>query len=60
MDLGPHASFIWASYGAFIAIVGSLIGWILYDARRQANALTDAERRGLRRRSAETKPGPTA
>lgn len=53
MDLGPHAAFIWASYGAVALIVGALIGWTLFDARRQANALADAERRGLKRRSAE-------
>jgi heme exporter protein D len=53
MDLGPHAAFIWSSYGAFILIVGALIGWILFDARRQANALADADRRGLKRRSAD-------
>lgn len=52
MDLGPHAAFIWASYGAFVAIVGLLICWTLFDGRRQANALADAERRGLKRRSA--------
>jgi heme exporter protein D len=52
MDLGPHAAFIWASYGAFVVIIGLLIGWTLYDGRRQANALADADRRGLRRRSA--------
>ena len=52
MDLGPHAAFIWASYGAVIAIVGLLIGWTLLDGRRQARALEDADRRGLRRRSA--------
>lgn len=51
MDLGPHAAFIWASYGAFVAIVGLLIGWTLFDGWRQANALADAERRGLKRRS---------
>ena len=51
MDLGPHAAFIWASYGAFIAIVGLLIGWTLFDGWRQASALADAERRGLKRRS---------
>jgi heme exporter protein D len=54
MDLGPHAAFIWASYGAFILIVGLLIGWTLFDGRRQANALADADRRGLKRRSAES------
>ncbi|WP_072396103.1 heme exporter protein CcmD [Hyphomicrobium sp. CS1GBMeth3] len=54
MDLGPHAAFIWASYGAFVVIVGLLIGWTLFDGRRQANALADADRRGLRRRSAQS------
>lgn len=54
MDLGPHAAFIWASYGAFVVIVGLLIGWTFFDAKRQADALADAERRGLRRRSSRT------
>lgn len=53
MDLGPHAAFIWASYGAFVLIVGALIVWTLLDFRRQTNALADADRRGLRRRSAD-------
>ena len=52
MDLGPHAAFILASYGAFIVIVALVIGWTIADGRRQARALADAERRGLRRRSA--------
>jgi heme exporter protein D len=52
MNLGPHAAFIWASYAAFIAIVGGLIAWTLFDGWRQAGALADAQRRGLRRRSA--------
>lgn len=53
MDLGPHAAFIWASYGAFVLIIGLLILWILLDGWRQGKALADAERRGLKRRSAE-------
>ncbi|HEX2840759.1 heme exporter protein CcmD [Hyphomicrobium sp.] len=53
MDLGPHAAFIWGSYGAFVVIVGLLIGWILFDGWRQASALAEADRRGLRRRSAK-------
>lgn len=53
MDLGPHAAFIWASYAAFIVIIGLLIVWTLFDGWRQANALADADRRGLRRRSRE-------
>ncbi|MCC7253337.1 heme exporter protein CcmD [Hyphomicrobium sp.] len=54
MNLGPHAAFIWASYGAFVVIIVLLIGWTLFDGRRQARALADADRRGLRRRSADT------
>lgn len=57
MDLGPHAAFIWASYAIFIVIVGLLIGWTLFDGWRQANALADADRRGLKRRSADDASG---
>ncbi len=53
MDLGPHAAFILASYAVFIVIVGLLIGWTLLDGWRQSNALADADRRGLKRRSAD-------
>ncbi|MGE0023697.1 MAG: heme exporter protein CcmD [Hyphomicrobium sp.] len=53
MDLGPHAAFIWASYAAFIVIVGLLIGWTLFDGWRQAQALAEADRQGLKRRSAD-------
>lgn len=52
MDLGPHAAFIWASYGAFVLIIGAIIGWTLFDGWRQTKALSDADRRGLKRRSA--------
>lgn len=52
MDLGPHAAFIWASYGAFVLILALLIGWTILDGRRQAQALADADRRGMKRRSA--------
>lgn len=58
MDLGPHATFIWASYAAFVAIVALLIGWVFLDGRRQSQALADAERRGLKRRSASTEGTP--
>lgn len=55
MDLGPHAAFIWASYAAFVLIIGLLIGWTLLDGRRQSNALADADRRGLKRRSVQSR-----
>lgn len=59
MDLGPHAAFIWASYGAFVFIIGSIIGWTLFDGARQAKALADADRRGLKRRSDKSSTGGT-
>jgi heme exporter protein D len=52
MDLGPHAGFILASYGAMIFIVGGLIAWFVFDGRRQNRALRDLEARGITRRSA--------
>ncbi len=51
-DLGPHAFFIWASYGAAALLLGGLIGWIRIDARQQVRLLGDLEARGIRRRSA--------
>lgn len=51
MDLGPHGSFIIASYAFVIAIVGGLIVWSMFDGRRQKQALADLEARGVRRRS---------
>lgn len=52
MDLGPHAAFIWASYAVVVAVVGSLIGWLFHDGRRNQQRLADLEARGVRRRSA--------
>ncbi len=51
MDLGPHAGFIWASYGAVIAVIAGLVGWLVFDGHRQRKALADLEARGVRRRS---------
>lgn len=51
MDLGPHASFIVASYALFIVILGGLLGWLMFDGSRQRRALADLEARGVRRRS---------
>lgn len=54
LDLGKHAAFIWASYGAVFTVVFALLTWLWFDARRQRAALADLERRGVRRRSAQT------
>lgn len=53
-DLGKHAAFIWASYGAVFSVVAGLLVWLWLDARRQRAALADLERRGVRRRSARS------
>ncbi len=52
MDLGPHAAFIIAAYGAAaIALVG-LILWVWLDYRAQSRALAALEAQGVTRRSA--------
>lgn len=51
MDLGPHAAFIWASYGAVFIVLGLLIAWLAVDGRRQRRLLDELEARGVRRRS---------
>jgi heme exporter protein D len=53
-DLGKHAAFIWASYGAVFSVVAGLLLWLWLDGRRQRAALADLERRGVRRRSAKS------
>lgn len=52
LDLGNHAGFIWAAYGASALVLAGLIVWIRLDAKRQAGLLADLERQGVRRRSA--------
>lgn len=51
MDLGPHASFIWASYGAVALVLVAVLTWLLWDGRRQRRMLAELEARGVRRRS---------
>jgi len=52
LDLGPHAAFIWSSYGIVALVLGGLIGWLAYDGRRQQRLLDAFEQRGITRRSA--------
>jgi heme exporter protein D len=51
MDLGPHAVYILACYGALAVVIGTLVLWLILDGRRQAKALADLEARGITRRS---------
>lgn len=51
MDLGPHAAYIWASYGLAALVVALLAGWLVVDGRRQHRMIADMEARGVKRRS---------
>ena len=51
MDLGPHASFIVAAYAVAIAVVLTLIAWVIIDYRAQRRLLAELERRGITRKS---------
>jgi heme exporter protein D len=51
MDMGPHAVFIWASYGVTGAVIAALILRAVADERRQRRALARLEAQGIRRRS---------
>lgn len=53
MDLGPHASFIWAAYAVTALVVAALFGWLFGDGQRQRAALKDLDARGVKRRSAQ-------
>ena len=50
MDLGPHAIFIWSSYGTVALVLGALILGLWLDGRRHARDLALLERQGLGRR----------
>ncbi|MGD9921625.1 MAG: heme exporter protein CcmD [Pseudorhodoplanes sp.] len=58
MDLGPHATFIIASYAATAFILAMLIGWIVAENRALKRRLADLESRGIKRRSDERKAAP--
>lgn len=58
MSLGPHAAFIWASYGAMAIVIAALVVWLVADGRRLERRLADLEARGVRRRSARAEDKP--
>lgn len=51
MDLGPHAQFVWAAYGAAIVVLAALLTWLGWQGARYQKQLADLEARGVRRRS---------
>jgi heme exporter protein CcmD len=56
IELGPYADYILWAYAGVSLLVGGLIAWVAYDARRVAAKLKSLEEGGIRRRSA----GPAA
>jgi heme exporter protein D len=56
MDLGPHAAFIWAAYGAATIVLAGLVAWLVLDGRRQQRLIEELEARGVRRRSERAPP----
>jgi heme exporter protein D len=51
MALGPYASFIISSYAGVFLVVAILIGWVMFDHRRQRARLRELEQAGVTRRS---------
>ncbi len=51
LDLGPHASFIWAAYGIVTVVIGAMIAWLVLDGREQERRLADFAARGVKRRA---------
>jgi heme exporter protein D len=49
MDLGPHAAFVWAAYGATAAVLAALAAWLVFDGRRQQRLIDELDARGVRR-----------
>lgn len=54
IDLGPHAAFIWLSYGAAAVVVAGLMLWVFGGEARKRAKLAELERRGIVRRSRDT------
>ncbi len=56
LNLGPHAGFIVAAYVATATVVAALVAWVIADHAVLRRTLADLERRGITRRSAESRP----
>jgi heme exporter protein D len=57
MDLGPHAAYIWASYGVVALVLAGLVAWLAADGRYQRRLLDELDARGVRRRSGSARQG---
>ncbi|WP_428644528.1 heme exporter protein CcmD [Roseibium sp.] len=49
MDFGPHAGFIFASYGLCLITVLGLIAWVKIDRVNQEKALKELAEQGISR-----------
>jgi heme exporter protein D len=56
VNLGPHAAFVWAAYGAVTLVLALVAAWLVLDGRRQQRLLDELEARGIRRRSERESP----
>jgi heme exporter protein D len=56
-SLGPHATFIIASYVAAALIAIVVLTWVWLDYRAQQRRLADLEKQGVTRRSARQSTG---
>jgi len=54
MDLGQHAGFILAAYGAAAIVIGLVALWVILDHRIQRRALVALEEQGIVRRAAHS------
>lgn len=46
MDLGPHAAYIWSSYGAVAIVLCALVVRLWLEGRRYSRDLAALERQG--------------
>lgn len=58
MDLGPHAAFIWVSYGIVAVVLLGLTAWLVIDGRMLERRLADFAARGVTRRTARSSAKP--
>ena len=58
MNLGPHASFIIASYAISVFVIAALAAWVMLDYATLRRVLGNLEERGVTRRS--RRPARTA
>jgi heme exporter protein D len=53
-DPWAWAGHIYAAYGITALVLAALVGWLIWDGRRQQRRIADLEARGIRRQADET------